>query len=71
MSDNADLLKACREIEVERAATESQRNELLEALELVISWIDQWSPDFIHDEDWMADSARIRAAIAKAKGGAQ
>lgn len=69
MSDNTDLLKACREIEAERAAMETQRNELMASLELVMSWIDEWSPDFIHDEDWIADSANIRADIAKAKGG--
>lgn len=48
------LVKAARE-----------RSELLAALELVMSWIDDWDPDFIHDEDWICDSANIRFTIAK------
>jgi len=43
--------------------------DLLAALELVMSWIDNWSPHFIDEYAWGADSAKIRAVIAKAKGG--
>jgi hypothetical protein len=51
-----------------RAARE--RGELLEKLELAMSWIDNWSPSFIYDPELGHDAPGIRAAIAKTKGAA-
>ena len=42
--------------------------ELVEALELVMEWIENWNPDFEDDEEWVEKSEpKIRAAIARAK----
>lgn len=40
--------------------------DLLLALNQVMSWIDNWSPEFVNDEEWPADRDKVRAAIAKA-----
>ncbi len=45
--------------------------DLLEALNQVMSWIDNWSPEFAYEEEWPADRDKARAAIAKATGGEQ
>ena len=42
--------------------------DLLEALASVMSWIDNWSPDFTHDGEWPDDEAKARAAILAATG---
>jgi transposase-like protein len=42
--------------------------DLLEALNRVMSWIDNWSPEFTNDEEWPQDRDAARAAIAKATG---
>jgi hypothetical protein len=42
--------------------------DLLEALQLVMSWIDNWSPNFSDDEEWIADESKIKATITKALG---
>ncbi len=42
-------------------------HELVAALKLVMTWIDNWSPDFIADEEWPEDEARISAALTKAE----
>ncbi len=41
-----------------------QRDELLKALEQVMSWIDNWSPNFTDDHEWPADRDAAIAAIA-------
>lgn len=43
--------------------------ELLEALETVMQWVKAWDVDFLFDDEWPADEAKINAAIAKARGG--
>jgi hypothetical protein len=40
--------------------------DLLEALNRVMSWIDNWSPEFTYDNEWPQDRDATRAAIAKA-----
>lgn len=40
--------------------------ELLDALRIVMSWIDNWDPNFTLDAEWPADRDSARAAIAKA-----
>ena len=42
--------------------------DLLEELRRVMTWIDNWSPEFSNDPDWPADRDSARAAIAKATG---
>jgi hypothetical protein len=42
--------------------------DLLAALQNVMSWIRNWSPDFTEDEDWDDDRNAALAAIAKAEG---
>lgn len=44
---------------------EQQRDELLAALELCLSWIDNWSPSFTDDPEWEQDRESIDAAINK------
>lgn len=58
--DREDLLK-----EIERLR--GQRDELLESLINVMSWIDNWSPNFIEDSEWPSDCYIARDAIAKAE----
>ena len=43
--------------------------ELIGSLERVMSWINNWEPDFSEDADWRSDARDIRAAILKAKRG--
>lgn len=43
-----------------------QNRELLAALKLVMSWVENWSPEFTQDDEWAIDASRISAAIAKA-----
>lgn len=45
--------------------------DLLAALLLLKSWVDNWSPDFTNDPEWPGDAEKIRAAIAKAEGRAE
>ena len=40
----------------------------LAALQKVMTWIDNWSPDFTQDNEWRDDEPVIRAAIARATG---
>jgi hypothetical protein len=40
--------------------------DLLAALRQVMGWIDNWSPNFVGDDEWPEAQAGIRAAIAKA-----
>lgn len=40
--------------------------ELIEALQKVMSWVDNWSPEFTQDQEWIDDEPRIRSVIAKA-----
>ena len=41
--------------------------ELLEELKQVMTWIDNWSPEFTYDPDWSIDKEKAQAAIAKAE----
>jgi len=40
-----------------------ENKHLREALGVVMSWIDNWSPDFTEDSEWPATDAIARAAI--------
>lgn len=42
--------------------------DLLAALKEVSDWINNWSPDFIMDEEWPDTDEKLRAAIARAEG---
>jgi hypothetical protein len=42
-----------------------QRDELLAALKRVMSWVDNWSPNFTEDEEWPADRDSATAVIAR------
>jgi hypothetical protein len=39
--------------------------DALDALKKVMSWIDNWSPEFTNDPEWPADRDAARAAIAQ------
>ena len=41
--------------------------DLLDAIQLCMTWIRNWDPEFIFDEEWPDDCRVIEAAIAKAK----
>ena len=41
--------------------------DLAGALVEVRQWIDNWTPDFVQDDEWPDTAARIDAAIAKAR----
>jgi len=53
--------KAAHE-ERDRANAENER--LREALTSVMTWIDNWDPNFSQDDDWPADRDRARAALS-------
>jgi hypothetical protein len=55
-------------ISLEDACLIAAAPDLLMALNQVMSWIDNWSPEFVYDEEWPADRDKVRAAIAKATG---
>ena len=55
-----------KKMEFERLHEVNQ--ELLEALKQVMTWIDNWSPEFTYDPDWPIDEGKAKAAIAKATG---
>ena len=42
--------------------------DMLAALEEVMDWIANWSPQFIADDEWDETNERALAAITKAKG---
>lgn len=52
-------------LEIEAADT---IDALVKALEEVNEWIGGWSPDFEQDDEWPATKAKIKAALAMAKG---
>jgi hypothetical protein len=41
--------------------------DLLEALNHVMTWIENWNPDFTYEPEWSDDNDKARAAIAKAE----
>jgi hypothetical protein len=54
-------------IEQQIAQLREQRDELLEALQLIYSWANNWDSEFMNDPEWReADYPKIQAAIAKA-----
>lgn len=57
MSDALFVYRAC-----------NAHDALVSALEEVKLWIDNWSPDFISDEEWPDTEKKIDAALALAKG---
>jgi hypothetical protein len=59
-------------LERDNTATELRRlhslnQELLEALKQVMTWIDNWDPEFTYDPDWPTDEDKAKTAIAKAE----
>ena len=42
---------------------EQEAAGLRAALELAMSWINNWQPAFIDDEEWPTDAHKIRAAL--------
>ncbi len=42
--------------------------DLYEALHLAMEWITGWDTGFTYDDEWPDDEAKIRAALAKARG---
>jgi hypothetical protein len=42
--------------------------DLLEALERVMGWVKNWSPEFTEDDEWGEDEEFILTAIRKARG---
>ena len=44
--------------------------DLLEALQTLLGWVEAWDVGFLFDDEWPADEAKIKAAIAKATGAA-
>jgi len=55
--------------EIKNANMNDAAPALLEALEEVMEWIDNWGPNFVQDEEWGETRAQVLAAIAQAKGG--
>jgi len=51
-----------------RTSAENAAPELLEALKEVMSWVENWDPEFTEDDEWEGTYARYRAAIARAEG---
>lgn len=47
---------------VSEPADENAR--LREALSEVLAWIDNWSPEFVQDDEWPATSVKARALLA-------
>ena len=41
--------------------------DLLKALKQVMSWIDNWTPEFSNDPDWPTDRDAARSAIEQAE----
>jgi len=42
--------------------------DMYEALDTILSWIDNWSPNFEDDDEWVDDRKRFDAILAKARG---
>ena len=82
MNTQPEALRLAEELEIEYAgfhdgaeltvAAELRRlhkvnPELVEALEKVMSWTDNWSPELIFDPDWPTDRDAAIASLAKAR----
>ena len=52
--------------EIKTANLNDAAPALLEALEEVMEWIDNWSPDFVQEDGWEETGAKVEAAIAMA-----
>ena len=50
----------------EQVRIENAVPALLEALEEVMEWIDNWTPDFVQEDGWEETGAKVEAAIAMA-----
>ena len=59
----ATIAEQAAQIEALRADAERLRM----ALQKVMSWIDNWSPEFTHDSEWPADAALADAAMQSGK----
>lgn len=44
----------------------NSHDALVEALAEVMVWIDNWSPAFVEDDEWLDTKEKVRAALAKA-----
>lgn len=41
--------------------------DLIAVLTEVMQWIDNWSPNFVYDDEWPATAEKARTILAKAK----
>jgi hypothetical protein len=58
--------EAATELDAFRArieAAEQERDRLRETLAEVMTWIDNWDPDFVSDAEWSETDAKVRAAL--------
>ncbi len=61
------------EPEAEDAAAELRRlhevnEDLIDSLKEVMSWINNWSPEFTYEDEWTKTQNNAEAALAKAEG---
>jgi hypothetical protein len=70
-SSPADRQKAHTEANAMRtnAVLDADRvASLTDALETLLGWVKAWDCDFVMDDEWPTDEAKINAALAKARG---
>ena len=51
------------ELQSRLAASEERAKKLTNHLESVMSWIDNWEPNFVDDDEWREEEPGIRAAL--------
>lgn len=59
-------IKRLRERKLNAAEAEVER--LHGHLARVMSWIDNWSPEFVYDPEWRDEVGAVRAALDAARG---
>lgn len=62
-----NMAKLLQEQQKDTLLVISQRDNLKEALEEVMSWIENWSPRFTDDEEWSDTEEKVRYALAAAE----